>query len=83
MLNPGQEINSAGHLVIGGCDAIDLAKEYGTPLYVMNEAVIRNNLRAYKNAFEKYYGGNGRAYFASKAFCFHYILFNYRNTCDS
>ena len=69
MLNPGQEINSAGHLVIGGCDAIDLAKEYGTPLYVMNEAVIRNNLRAYKNAFEKYYGGNGRAYFASKAFC--------------
>lgn len=69
MLNPGQEINTAGHLMVGGCDAIDLAKEYGTPLYVMNEAVIRNNLRAYKNAFEKYYGGNGRAYFASKAFC--------------
>ncbi len=69
MLNPGQEINSAGHLVVGGCDATELAKEYGTPLYIMNEAVIRDNLRAYKNAFDKYYGGNGRAYFASKAFC--------------
>ncbi len=69
MLNPGQEINSAGHLAIGGCDALDLTKEYGTPLYVMNEAVLRSNLRAYKNAFDKYYNGNGRAYFASKAFC--------------
>ncbi len=69
MLNPDMNINTAGHLVIGGCDTLDLAKEYGTPLYVMNEKVIRNNLRAYKNAFVKYYGGNGRAYFASKAFC--------------
>ncbi|MDO5123463.1 MAG: diaminopimelate decarboxylase [Eubacteriales bacterium] len=69
MLNPGQEINNEGQLIIGGCSAKELAEAYGTPLYVMNETVIRNNMRAYKEAFDKYYGGNGRAYFASKAFC--------------
>lgn len=69
MLNPGQEINNEGQLIIGGCSAKELAETYGTPLYVMNETVIRNNMRAYKKAFDKYYVGNGRAYFASKAFC--------------
>lgn len=69
MLNPGQEIRENGHLYIGGCDTHSLREEYGTPLYVMNENVIRDNLKAYKNAFDKFYGGNGRAYYASKAFC--------------
>lgn len=69
MLNPGQSINELGRLVIGGCDVNDLREQYGTPLYVMNEDVVRNNLKAYKNAFDKFYNSNGRAYFASKAFC--------------
>ena len=69
MLNPGQEIRENGHLYIGGCDTHSLREEYGTPLYVMNENVIRDNLRAYREAFDKFYGGNGRAYYASKAFC--------------
>jgi len=30
------EINKEGHLVVGGCDAVELAKEYGTPLYVFD-----------------------------------------------
>ncbi len=68
MLNPGQSIGENGHLFIGDVDAQFLAQEYGTPLYVMNENVIRNNCRAFANAFDKYYGGNGRAYYASKAF---------------
>lgn len=68
MLNPNQTISQDGRLIIGGCDSVELAKEYGTPLYVMNEDVIRANCRAYKNAFDKYYSGNGRAYYASKAF---------------
>ncbi|MBQ9742670.1 MAG: diaminopimelate decarboxylase [Ruminococcus sp.] len=68
MLNPGQRIGENGHLFIGECDVTTLASEYGTPLYVMNENVIRNNCRAFVSAFDKYYGGNGRAYFASKAF---------------
>ncbi|MGN0452752.1 MAG: diaminopimelate decarboxylase [Ruminococcus sp.] len=68
MLNPSQSVGANGHLIIGGCDALELAQEYGTPLYVMNEPVIRDNLRSYKGAFEKHFDGKGRAYFASKAF---------------
>ena len=60
-------INSSNHLVIGGCDCVDLAKQYGTPLYVMDEDKIRANARAYKNALDSYYGGNGMALYASKA----------------
>lgn len=68
MLNPGQSVGENGHLFIGDCDTAFLAKKYGTPLYVMNEDVIRNNCRAFVNAFDKYYNGKGRAYYASKAF---------------
>lgn len=59
---PGRPgVNAAGHLTIGGCDAVDLAKTYGTPLYVYDEALLRDNLRAYKAAIP------GTLY-ASKAF---------------
>ncbi|MCX7843189.1 MAG: diaminopimelate decarboxylase [Clostridia bacterium] len=63
------KINSQGHLEIGGCDCVELAKEYGTPLYVMDEGLIRKNCRTYKNAMDNYYNGNGLVLFASKAFC--------------
>ena len=68
MLNPGQRIGDNGHLFIGDVDSLELTKEYGTPLYVMNEDVIRANCRAFVGAFDKYYNGFGRAYYASKAF---------------
>lgn len=48
-----QAINSAGHLEIGGCDALALAREFGTPLYVMDEALVRENCRAYRQAFRQ------------------------------
>ncbi|HEX6511531.1 MAG TPA: diaminopimelate decarboxylase, partial [Chloroflexota bacterium] len=44
-----------GHLWIGGCDTLDLAHEFGTPLYVFDEATIRARTRAYKSAFESRY----------------------------
>ncbi len=68
MLNPGQYIADNGHLYIAGCDAEALANKYGTPLYVMNEDVIRNNCRSFLSAINKYFDGKGRAYYASKAF---------------
>ena len=34
-------INSKGNLQIGGCDCVDLAREFGTPLYVLDEGQIR------------------------------------------
>lgn len=61
------KINSQNHLEIGGCDAVELREEYGTPLYVMDEEVIRTNMRAYKNAIDKFYEGRGMALYASKA----------------
>ncbi len=66
-------VNNKNHLIIGGCDCVDLAAQYGTPLYVMDEDRIRANARAYKNAIDSYYGGNGMALYASKAMSAAYI----------
>ena len=62
------DINEKGNLTISGMDTTELAAEYGTPLYVMDEAVIRDNCRRFKSSIDKYYGGQGRVCYASKAF---------------
>lgn len=62
------KINSKGHLEIGGCDAVDLAKNFGTPLYVFDEKYIRDMMRVYRDTIEKEYGSNGLVLYASKAF---------------
>ena len=67
MLLGSQRVNAQGHLEISGCDTIDLAREFGTPLYVMDEEAIRDNCRRYKAAFEARYLKNDIS-FASKAF---------------
>lgn len=59
--------NEKGHLTIGGCDTVELAKEYGTPLYVFDETTIRNTIRSYVSSFKKFYDGNGMPLYASKA----------------
>ncbi len=61
------DINEKGHLTIGGCDTIELAKQYGTPLYVLDENTIRNTCRSYVESFKNYYDGNGMPLYASKA----------------
>lgn len=60
--------NDAGHLTIGGIDTIQLANEYQTPLYVMDEDLIREHCREFKNSIDKYYDGAGLVCYASKAF---------------
>lgn len=60
--------NAAGHLEIGGCDALKLAERFGTPLYVYDEQYIRNMMRVFKDTIDKHYGGNGNVLYASKAF---------------
>ncbi|MGB9588910.1 MAG: diaminopimelate decarboxylase, partial [Armatimonadota bacterium] len=62
-----QEINSQGHLVIGGCDVLDLVRQFGTPLYVMDEELIRRNCREYLAGFRSRYPKTDIA-FAGKAF---------------
>lgn len=46
-------VNASGHLEIGGCDAVDLAHRFGTPLYVLDERCFRGNCRAYHEAFSR------------------------------
>lgn len=65
-------VNEKNHLVIGKNDTVELAKEFGTPLYVLDEDLLRENCRIYKNAMDKYYGGNGLVLYANKAFCTKY-----------
>lgn len=60
--------NAAGHLEIGGCDALDLVKRFGTPLYVYDEEYIREMMRVFKNTIIGEYSGNGNVLYASKAF---------------
>lgn len=62
-------VNENGHLTIGGVDTVDLAEQYGTPLYVLDESKLRSNCAKFRNALEKYYKGNGLCLYASKALC--------------
>lgn len=61
------KVNERGHLEIGGVDTIDIVKEYGTPVYVYDVALIRERARAFKETFEKHRMKAQVAY-ASKAF---------------
>ncbi|MBR6384883.1 MAG: diaminopimelate decarboxylase [Ruminococcus sp.] len=61
-------VNENGNLAIGGIDTVELAKNYGTPLYVMDEQMIRKNLRRFHESMQKFYDGKGMVCYASKAF---------------
>lgn len=67
-------VNSAGHLCFADCDTVELAKEYGTPLYLMDENRIRFNCRVYKNAFSECFGEDSYPIYAAKACCFKKIM---------
>jgi diaminopimelate decarboxylase len=61
------QINKSGHLEIGGLDTVELAEKYGTPLYVYDVAMIRENCRSFTETFAKL-GLQAKAAYASKAF---------------
>lgn len=65
-LHGTMRINEQGHLEIGGYDAVKLAQDYGTPLYVMDEEEIRRVCREYRKAFTNAFGSE--VIYASKAF---------------
>ena len=70
MLHSNLDVNSSGRLSIGGIDAAELAKGFGTPLYVLDEDVIRRNCRTYVNAMHECFGEASAPLYASKALCF-------------
>jgi diaminopimelate decarboxylase len=67
-LHGTSRINAQGHLEIGGCDVTALAKEFGTPLYIVDEALVRQRAREFMDAFRKT-GLRHQVAYASKAFC--------------
>jgi diaminopimelate decarboxylase len=67
MLLGTQRSNGEGILEIGGCSAVDLAREFGTPLYVVDEDCLRQTCRGYRRAFESRYP-RSHISFSSKVF---------------
>ena len=60
-------VDGQGQLVIGGCNAHDLASEYGTPVYVLDEATLRGRCRSFASEFSQRIPGCQVVY-ASKAY---------------
>ena len=63
-------VSKEGHLLFAGQDTVELAKKYGTPVYLMDEDKIREKCRMYKKAFEENFGKSAVPLYASKANCF-------------
>ncbi len=61
-------INEKGHLTIAGYDLVDLANQYGTPLYVYEGATIRTQIDRLNHLFKRYYPGEALLAYASKAY---------------
>ncbi|MBQ8345014.1 MAG: diaminopimelate decarboxylase [Clostridia bacterium] len=57
-------------MTIGGVDTVELAKTYGTPAYVLDESVIREQCRTYLRAARTHFGADALPLYASKALCF-------------
>ena len=61
------EVNNKGHLLIGGCDTVELAAEFGTPLYVFDEAGMRRRCAEFKQEFSQRYADTA-VFYSAKAF---------------
>jgi diaminopimelate decarboxylase len=57
-------VNAAGHMEVGGCDLVELARQHGTPLYVYDEATVRQRASEYVAAM----GDAGQVLYSAKAF---------------
>lgn len=64
------DVNEKGHLTIGGADAVELAKEFGTPAYIIDENALREMCRTYLRAATEHFGTDALPLYASKALCF-------------
>ncbi len=63
----GARVNESGHLEVGGCDLVEIAREFGTPAYVYATADLRARAKAYLDAFEKSSATSFEVIYASKA----------------
>ena len=61
------KVNKSDNLEIGGCDVITLVKQFGSPLYILDEESLRTACRQYRDSFKQYYKGESQVLYASKA----------------
>ena len=69
LYSDNHSVNAQNHLQIGSHDAVELARRFGTPLYVLDEDTMRRRCREYREALASHYPGEGLVLFASKALC--------------
>src|SRR5690625_4161995 len=60
-------VNEKGHLEVGQLDVVDIAEQFGTPLYVYDVSIIRENCRVFVDTFKQLNIASQVTY-ASKAF---------------
>ena len=70
MLSSNLSVGANGRLYFGGQDTVAMAEQYGTPLYLMDEVRIRENMRMYQEAFRTHFGSGSCPLYASKAASF-------------
>ena len=73
ILYPHFSINDRGHLTVRRLDTLELAEQYGTPAYILDEQYIRDMCRLYKSSMQKHFGDDSEPLFASKALSFRQI----------
>ncbi len=61
------EVTPQGRLVIGGCDTLELASEYGTPVYLLDEDTLRDRCRSFVREFQRRHPAS-RVSYACKAY---------------
>jgi diaminopimelate decarboxylase len=64
----GLTINARDHLVLDGCDLVDLAEAHGTPLYVVDRGAVRRRFRTFLDAFRDAYG-DAKVFYSYKTNC--------------
>jgi diaminopimelate decarboxylase len=67
-------VTADGHLALDGLDLVALAHEFGTPLYVYDQASIRRRARAYREGLQAAYPGESLVCYAGKAYCAPWLL---------
>lgn len=67
MLQSNHSVNDRGHFAVAGVDMVTMAKKYGTPLYIMDEDLVRKQMRRYVTAMKKYLPAGSMPFLASKA----------------
>ena len=70
MICKNLSINNEGHLTLGGVDVVEMAKKYGTPLYIYDEDRIRERCKTYVTAMKEAFGDDALPLYASKAASF-------------